>query len=52
MRGHNRAPPLLVPEEMMTALNPQDTETCLGERYDEFLASDTRSAAHAAIVTR
>ena len=41
MRGDDRTPSVLVPEEMMATFD-----------CDEFLTSDTRSAAHAAIVTR
>ena len=52
VRRHDRAPPVLVAEEVMAAFDPENVETGLGERRDEFRAGDARSATHAAIVTR
>src|SRR5215471_2401836 len=52
MHGHNRASPILVPQEMMTVFDPDDEETSFTKHRNEFQARNTRSPAHAAMVTR
>jgi hypothetical protein len=42
VRRHNRAPPILVAEEMMAAFDAQNAETGPRERGYEFRARDTR----------
>ena len=49
---YDRASPVLVPHEMVTAADSQNAEASLMKRGDEFVPRDTRTAAHAAMVTR
>ncbi len=48
----NRAAPILMAQEMMTAFDPQNVKSNLREHRNEVGASDAQSPAHAAMVTR
>ena len=52
VHGNDRAPSVLMAQEVMAAFDALNAKTGLGEGGDKFRTGDTRSAAHAAMVTR
>jgi hypothetical protein len=49
---HNRAPAILVSQEVMAAFDPKNLKACLFEGGNKVATGDTRIPAHAAMVTR
>src|ERR1035438_7439277 len=52
MHRRHSGPPVLMTEEVVAALDPDDGEASLGERCEQVRARNTRNPAHAATVMR